>query len=318
MTISIDCVYLCVVPFYAHDLISQQSRKLWIKHIERRLQRTVNLGSFKKQTKRLLFSKTALAIPVTYLILFVSLILLISTTYSVAVLKIGARGTVLRNSVAKQNMQFLDDAIRSVAWSFGASEAVFMDNCGASFQIAATAKSLTINFTDERTFSDIVFNNSIGRAFYELETQEFSFDNSFIRGDDRAIINQSSFTMTQLYVDTNNYRELVLCYRPSVTGAEAGIANGKPLNLVRVYVINLNSSRNLLLGEKFYLKITSLNVTTVSSQYEFNSSVSSLALKAVFDGTSSTVWLPISSNETGSAVTMEIVVCNIKIQEAEV
>ncbi len=278
----------------------------------------MNLGSFKKQTKRLLFSKTALAIPVTYLILFVSLILLISTTYSVAVLKIGARGTVLRNSVAKQNMQFLDDAIRSVAWSFGASEAVFMDNCGASFQIAATAKSLTINFTDERTFSDIVFNNSIGRAFYELETQKFSFDNLFIRGDDRAIINQSSFTMTQLYVDTNNDRELVLCYRPSVTGAETGIANGKPLNLVRVYVINLNSSRNLLLGEKFYLKITSLNVTTVSSQYEFNSSVSSLALKAVFDGTSSTVWLPISSNETGSAITMEIVVCNIKIQEAEV
>ncbi len=225
---------------------------------------------------------------------------------------------MLRNSVAKQNMQFLDDAIRSVAWSFGASEAVFMDNCGASFQIAATAKSLTINFTDERTFSDIVFNNSIGRAFYELETQKFSFDNLFIRGDDRAIINQSSFTMTQLYVDTNNDRELVLCYRPSVTGAETGIANGKPLNLVRVYVINLNSSRNLLLGEKFYLKITSLNVTTVSSQYEFNSSVSSLALKAVFDGTSSTVWLPISSNETGSAITMEIVVCNIKIQEAEV
>jgi hypothetical protein len=73
-----------------------------------------------------------------------------------------------------------------------------------------------------------------------------------------------------------------------------------------------------MLREKFYLKVTAANVTTVTRQYDFNVSVSSLALKAVFDGTAGTVWLPISSNVGGAVVNLEIVVCNIKIQRVEV
>lgn len=286
--------------------------------MERRLLKTVHKERPKKQFTRFLKSKRALAIPVTYLILFVSLITLISATYSFAVVKISARGALLKASVAKQNMQFLDDAIHSVAWSFGASEVAYMDNCGSDFYTDTLAKSLVINFTDEQTFSGIVFNSSIGKAFYELETPEFSYDNSFIRGDDRAIINQSSFTMTQLYAATSNAKDLILCYRPSATVAVIGISNGKPSNLIRIYIINLNSSQNLRLREKFYLKATSQNVTSVTSQYEFNHSISSLALKAIFDETTSTVWLPISSNTDGTVVTVEVVTCNVRIERAEV
>jgi hypothetical protein len=68
---------------------------------------------------------------------------------------------------------------------------------------------------------------------------------------------------------------------------------------------------------KFYLKVASLNVTTFASQYGLNASVSSLALKAVFDGTSNSVWLPVSSSAQGLVVDLEIVVCNVKIQKAE-
>jgi len=263
-------------------------------------------------------SKRALAIPVSYLILFVSLIMVISATYSFAVLKISARGAALRTSVAKQNMQSLDDAVRSVAWSFGASEVAHMDDCGASFQTDVSAKNLVVNFTDEQTFSDILFNNSVGKAYYELETSESSYENPFIRGDYRAIINESSFTVTQLYASTENGKYLTLCYRPTATAVAIGNSNGKPLNLVRLNIINLNSSRNLVLREKFYLRATSLNVTTITRQYEFNYSVSSLSLKATFDGITSTVWLPISSDETGFIVTVEVVVCNISMQKAEV
>lgn len=273
----------------------------------------------KKQLREFLQSKKALAIPVTYLILFASLIAIISVTYSFAIVKISARGALLKASVAKQNMQVLDDAVRSVAWSFGASKVAYIDDCGGPFQTVPTAKNLVLNFTDEQTFYDIVFNSSVGKAFYELEPSEFNYEGFYIRGDGRAIINQSSFTLTQLYVATgDDAKELTLCYRPSATAATIGAINGKPLNLIRIYIVNLNSSQTLMLGEKFYLKATGVNVTTVTRQYEFNQSVSPLALRAVFDETTSIVRLPISSSVEGAFVNLELVISNIRIQKAEV
>lgn len=272
-------------------------------------------SNLKKESARFLRSKRALAIPVTYLILFASLIAIISVTYSFAVVKISARGALLKASVAKQNMQVLDNAVRSVAWSSGASKVVYMDDCGGIFQAQPTAKNLVINFTNKQSFYDVVFNSSIGKVFYKLEPSEFSYEGLFIRGDDRAIINQSSFTMTQLYVITgDDAKELVLCYRPAATVAVITANNGKPQNLIRIYIVNLNSSQNLMFRQKFYLKVTSVNVKTVTRQYEFNQSVTSLALQVVLDGTLNTVWLPISSNAEGAVVNLEIVVCSIRIQ----
>lgn len=272
-----------------------------------------------KKLRNFLKSKKALTIPVTYLILFVSLLATISVTYSFAIVKISARSALLKASVAKQNMLTLDTAVHSVAWSFGASEVVYMDDCGGTFKTQSTTKALVINFTDEQSFNTIVFNSLVGKAFYELESLESSNDGFFIKGDYRAIVNQSAFTMTQLYFAIgNDSKELVLCYRPSATSLSTGTSNGKPLNLIQIHIINLNSSQNLILREKFYLKVTSLNVTTFKQQYDLNVSVSSLALKTVFDNTQSTVRLPVSSNAEGLVVNLEIVVCNIKIQRAEV
>lgn len=271
---------------------------------------------FKKNLRKLLLCKRALAIPMTYLILFVSLMAIISATYSLAIIKISARGALLKVSLAKQSMQILDDAVHSVAWSFGASEVVYVDDAGGVFQTEPFAKELAMNLTDEGSFSSIVFNSSVGKAIYELEPSEFNDDSLFIKGDQRSIINQSSSTVSQLYFATgSDAKELILCYRPSVTAACIGLSNGKQLNLIRIYIMNLNSSENLILREKFYLRVTGLNVTTARRQYDFNVSVSSLALKAIFDGTLSSVWLPVSCTLKGAIVNLEIVVCNIKIQK---
>lgn len=273
----------------------------------------------KRQLKGFLKSKRALAIPVTYLLLFVSLMAIISMTYSFAVVKINSRGALLRASVAKQNMQFLDDAVHSVAWSFSASEVVYMDNCGGIFKTENTAKNLALNFTDEQTFYSVVFNSPVGRMYYKLDDSEFNEDGSYIRGDDRAVINQTAFTMTQLYVMTaDDAKQLALSYRPLATAAAIGTSGGKPLNLIRINVINVNSSANLSQQEKFYLKVTSVNVTTTKTRYEFNQSVSSLAIKSAFDGKETTVWLPISSISDGVVVDVEVDVCYITIQRAEV
>jgi hypothetical protein len=269
-----------------------------------------------KRLKKLVSSKKALAIPVTYLILFASLIAIISVTYGFAVVKISARGALLKASVAKQNMQFLDEAVHSVAWSFGASKTVYMEDCGGTFKTEKAAKSLAINLTDGQTFSSIVFNSSVGKVFYELEASAESQEGIFIRGDGRAIINQSANTMTQLYYARGETtQQLVLSYRPMATALTTGTSNGKPLNLIRIYIISLDSSQTLALSGSFYLKVSALNVTSTSQLYEFNSPVSSLALKAVLDKAQNTVWLPITSSEEGAFVNLEILVCNVKIQK---
>ena len=269
-----------------------------------------------KRLKKLVSSKKALAIPVTYLILFASLIAIISVTYGFAVVKISARGALLKASVAKQNMQFLDEAVHSVAWSFGASKTVYMEDCGGTFKTENSAKSLSINLTDGQTFYSIVFNSSVGKVFYELEASAESQEGIFIRGDGRAIINQSANTMTQLYYARGETtQQLVLSYRPMATALTTGTSNGKPLNLIRIYIISLDSSQTLALSGSFYLKVSALNVTSTSQLYEFNSPVSSLALKAVLDKAQNTVWLPITSSEEGAFVNLEILVCNVKIQK---
>jgi hypothetical protein len=276
-------------------------------------------SGLKRQLKKLWASQKALAIPVTYLMLFFSLLIVISLTYSLAVAKIGAQSSALKASVAKQNMLTLDDAVHSVAWSFGASKIVYMDDCGGFFQTQSTEKHLAINFTDGQSFFDIVFNSSVGKAAYELEPSESLFASTFIKGDDRSIANESDSTMTQLYVAVgDDAQELTLCYRPSATVAVIGTSNGKPLNLIRIYIISLNSSQNLSLKEGFYLKVTALNVTVTAYQYEFNESLSHLTLKVTLDEIQSIVKLPISSNSQGAIVNLEIVLCNVRLQKTEV
>ncbi|MEM3626645.1 MAG: hypothetical protein QXZ25_01315 [Candidatus Bathyarchaeia archaeon] len=271
------------------------------------------------QLKKFLQSKGALAIPVTYLILFASLLAIISATYSFAVVKINSRSATLKVSVAKQNMQLLDEAIRSVAWSFGASEVVYMDDCGGTFKIEPTAKSLILNITDGGSFYGIVFNSSVGRVLYELEPSVITNEGLYVKGDMRTIINQSAFTLTQLYFTRNDdAQELTLSYRPSAMVATIGTSNGKPLNIIRIYIINLNSSQGMMQNGKFHLKVTSVNVTTTRQRYEFNGTVSSLMIRAISTESTNVVSLPISSIEEGAIVDVEVVVCNVKLQGVNV
>jgi hypothetical protein len=252
------------------------------------------------------------------LILFASLMALISLTYTFAVAKINARASLLKVSVAKQNMQILDDALHSVGWSFGGSKVIYVDDCGGTFRTLTTAKKLMLNLTDEQTMKDVLFNSSLGEVFYELEHSESSDYGLYLRGDDRAIINKTSFTMTQLYITNGNETQnVILCYRPLATVAVIGTINGKPLNLIRINVLNLNSSQALGMSGSFYLRVMSTDVTTTSSQYQFNSSISSLALKATLDGVFERIWLPVSSTSEGAVVDVEIVICSVRLLRTE-
>ena len=67
----------------------------------------------------------------------------------------------------------------------------------------------------------------------------------------------------------------------------------------------------------FYLRVTSTDVTTISSQYQFNSSISSLGLEATLDGVLEKIWLPVSSTFEGAIVYVEVVICNVRLLRTE-
>jgi hypothetical protein len=255
----------------------------------------------------------------TYLILFASLMMIISVTYSLAITQINAGGSLLKASIAKESMQTLDEAIHSVAWKFKASKIIYMDDCGGTFKTQTIGNVLQINVTDNQSLHDTVFNAQVGRTFYELESSTQDNEGFFLKGDEKSIVNKSSSTMTQLYYATGgNSQELVLSYRPSANSAVTEPNQAKPENLIRIYILNLNSSQNLTLTQKFYLKVTSIDVAVTTHQYEFNQSISSLALKSTFNGALDTVWIPISSTDEGALVDVVTMVCNIKIQRSEI
>jgi hypothetical protein len=251
--------------------------------------------------------------------LFASTIAIISLTYSFAIARIANRGALVKAAVAKQNMQALDDSVRSVAWSFGGSKVVYMDDCGGLFTTANSAKRLMINLTDGHELNSIVFNNTLGEVSYQLESSESGDYGLYVKGDDQPISNKSQYGMTQLYFTTSgNTQNLVLCYRPLVNVAVVGGSESKPTNLIRVSILMLNSSPDMRLSEQFNLRATSINVTMVLQQYQFNATITSLILKGIVDEASGEVSLPILSGSDGAVVNLEIAVCNLRLEKTEV
>ena len=273
-----------------------------------------SVGNLKRAFPRFLLSKKGIAIPVTFLILFVSLSFVVSLTYYFAVSKINNRSQLLKVSAAKQYMLYLEDSVASVAWSSGSSQAFSFDDCGGKFRVEPEAKSLLINLTDN-TFYDVVFNGSVGKAVYELPPSEFQADDLFLKGDRRVVVNQSTFTMSQLYISEGTESpEITLCYRPLASSTQTGSDNGKPVNSLRIYVISLNPSQNLTFQGSFYLEIACLNVTSSPRTYNFSYPITSLLAKVDFDGASGEVSLPVSSSAEGALVNLELITCDIQLR----
>jgi len=270
----------------------------------------------RKYTKTFLHSRKAIALPVTFLMLFVSLIILITATYYFSITKISAKTLALKTAGVEQEMLSLEKIIKFVSWSPSAYEIHEFGDFGGEFKVVPTAKPLTLNITDDSSFYDVVFSSSVGNALYELPASEEAFGNMFLKGDNRAIVNQSSSIMSQLQISEGiEHYELTLSYRPLVSATVTGLSNGKPVNSLRIYVINLNRSEAITRLGAFRLRVSCLEVTSTLKTFNFTSPVSSLLMKADLGGVSGEVSLPISSNAQGAIVSLETIVCNVKIEE---
>jgi len=250
--------------------------------------------------------------------LFVSLTIIVSATYYVSVTKIQARGQLLNISVAKQNMLYFEDSIGFTKWAPGTSSVYHFEDSGGIFKTIPTTKSLLVNITDNDTFHTIAFNSSIGKAVYELPSAGMAVSTLYMKGDRRAILNQSMFTMAQLYLSPGTPSpELTLTYRPLATISETGFNQGKPINTIRLYIIKLNASTTLTAQGEFNIKSTCRNVTSNLQTYNFSYPINTIFVKATLDERSDQVILPVSSNTNGAFVKIEVIVCNVELERIQ-
>jgi hypothetical protein len=270
----------------------------------------------KQGLKSVVRSRRAIALPVTFLMLFVSLMILITATYYFSVTKISAKTLALKTAGVEQEMLSFEKTIKFVSWSPGAYEIYEFGDFGGRFKAVPTARLLILNVTDDLSFYDVFYNSSIGKVLYELPPSEEALDNIFLKGDSRAIVNQSSSTTTQLYISqaTEQY-EIVLSYRPLASSTTTGSSGGKPTNSVRVYIVSLNASESIMRLGTFRLKASCLTVTSTLRSYNLTSQLTSMSIRADLDNVISEVSLPISSNAQGAIVNLETIVCRVRIED---
>jgi len=276
------------------------------------------MGKHRCEKKSLNFlpSRRAIALPVTFLMLFASLTLLISATYYFSISRISAKSQMLKVSGVEQEMLSLEKVVRFISWSPGSYEIYEFSDFGGKFKVAPTAKRLVLNITDNSSFYDVFFNSSIGKLVYELPPSETQ-DNFFLKGDSRAIVNQSSSTTTQLYTSQGaEYYEITLSYRPLAGSSPTGSSAGKPVNSLRIYIVNLNSSQTITRLGGFRLKISCVNVASSWRSYNLTAPITSLTVSANLDGVLGEVSLPVSSNAQGAIVNLETITCIVKMEDA--
>jgi hypothetical protein len=271
----------------------------------------VSLRHFKKFVR----SKYAMALPVTFLILFVSTLSIVSFTYYFSVEKVNSQGQTLKVSTAKENLISLNNEIISTLGQPGSSTTFDLIDSGGLLKIQPSSNVLTLSINDSSDVQETILNSSIGKITYQLPYSSTSQTGLYLEGDSRTITNQSGSSTSQLCIANGaEHPEIQLQYRPTVTYAVAGLEDGKVVNSIRIYIVNLNSSMEIFQQGEIPLQISCKSANLESKIFEVSFSVRDLVLTSVLNGVRDSVSVPISSTTQGAIIHIETVVSNISIQ----
>ena len=299
---------ICTLLIHTNNLIHSFKDFLRKRVTEETEKLIANLNKWRR-------SRRALAIPATFLILFVSMLGIVSITYYFAIEKVNTRSTALKITTAKQDMQSFDETLRSTLWQPGSARTFEFSDSGGEVNVQPSANSLIINVTDNQNIAATVFNETIGQVMYELPYSESSDTGLFLKGDSRTITNQSGSVITQLYIRSGaEHPEILLRYRPTTSYATAGIESEKAVTNLRIYVVNLNSSDAIAMFGRVPLKISSFTTQITTTTYDLSYAPETLVVTSVLDGAVGQVSIPVSSTASGAIINVETVLCNVTIQ----
>ena len=272
----------------------------------------MNRNLLKRKLGRLILSRTALAVPVTFLILFVSTLSLISFTYYFAVARVNDQGQILKVSTAKEGLFSIDNAVISTLGKPGSSNTLEIADSGGMLRIQPDATLLTLIITNGGTIQQTIFNSSVGKIIYELPPTSSAQIGFYLKGDENSIVSQSGSSATQLFIQNGDeHPEILLQYRPTVTYVVGGTENGMRINTVRIYLVNLNSSDSIALQGKVPLQIACTDTQLVAQNYQ--SAADNLTIISAVDGKMNSVSIPILDTAEGAVIKLEVVVSNISI-----
>ena len=269
----------------------------------------------KRSLRSIIRSKCALALPVTFLILFVSTLGIISVTYYFSIERINTQDQALKASTSKQSFQSLDDAILSTLGQPGSSVTFDLADSGGLTEIQPTGNILTIRVNDSIGIDETIFNSSLGEVTYELPYLGSLQTGLYLQGDSQTITNQSGSSLSQLYIArTSQGPEIQLSYRPAVSYMTGGSENGKSVTDIRIYIINLNSSAPISLQGELPLLISCTATQLTTKTYEVSYQPENLAITSQLGGVYGSVSIPLSPTSNGAIINVETVVSNISIE----
>ena len=299
---------ICTLLIHTNNLIHSFKDFLckWVTEETKKL--VTNLNKWRR-------SRRALAIPATFMILFVTMLGIVSITYYFAVEKVNTRSTALKVSTAKQEMLSFDETLRATLWQPGSARTFEFSDSGGEVNVQPSANSLIINVTDSQSVAATLFNETIGQVMYELPYSESPDTGLFLKGDSRTITNQSGSVITQLYIRSGaEHAEILLRYRPTASYTAAGVENDKAVTNLRIYIVNLNSSEKISLFGKVPLKMSCVTTQITTTTYDLSYEPETLLVTSILDSGSGQVSIPVSSTASGAIINVEIVLCNVTIQ----
>jgi predicted transcriptional regulator len=289
-----------------------------ISHLKNTTEKKGDKLNRKRQARgfaRLCHSEIGLAIPVTFLILFVSMLGVISVTYYFAIERVNADSQSLKVSMAKQAMTSLDESMLSVLWRPGSSRTMKFGDFGGQLDVQPLSNWLVVNITDNNGVADTIFNSSVGQTAYELPYSESADTGLYLKGDSRVLVNQSGLPVTQLYITNGaEHPEILLRYRLVASSTISGIEDNQAINDLRIYVVNLDASQNIELMGEVPLRISCSGVETTVRTYNVTYQSTALTIVASLDGVQGQVAIPISSDTNGAIINVQLVVCNVTIE----
>jgi len=260
-------------------------------------------------------NKYAMALPVTFLILLVSTLSIVSFTYYFSVEKVTSQGQTLKVSTAKESLISLSDEIISILGQPGSSTTFDFVDSGGLLKIQPANNSLTLSIKGNSETQETIFSASIGKITYQLPYSSTSQRGLYLQGDSRTITNQSGSSTGQLcIVNGAEHPEIQLQYRPTVTYAAVGLQDGKTINSIRIYIVNLNSSMETSLQGELPLKISCTDTQIESKNYVVSSAFGNMAVTSILNGEQGSVSVPISSTTQGAIIHIETVISNVSIQ----
>jgi hypothetical protein len=240
---------------------------------------------------------------------------IVAFTYCFSVEKINAQGQTLKVSTAKQNLISLNEALLSTLWHSGSSATFDLADSGGMINVQPETNVLTLSITDGVGIEATIFDASVGKVTYELPYSDSAATGLYLRGDSRTITNQSGSSTSQLCIQNGvEHPEIQLRYRPTVTWATAGLQEGRTINNLRIYIVNLNSSSPIALKGQLPLKISCINTQLSTQTYQVDYQPENLVITSTLDTDSGSVSIPISSTPQGAIIYVEMVISNISIE----